>query len=173
MTLGRARARSKVWTRVPCRMRRQPRGSARGEEGQIMVMSLGFMVIAILLIITATMVTALHLDRVRLWDLADETARAGASAIDVDAFYSASGGLRPGEVPISDSSVRGAAQDYLERVQHSFERVAVAKAYTSDGRTAVVELRATSRPGLLGWLAAIGGPQDGVVLRVESSARAW
>ena len=119
--------------------------------------------------------TALHLDRVRLWDLADETALAGAGAFDQGEFYAQGGAPEPGQVLVSDASVREAAQDHLAKVgeQGTLVGVQITRAHTPDGHTAVVALEAESRPGMLAWLQSTFGGVGGVDLSVESYARSW
>lgn len=142
------------------------------DEGQVMIISIGFMFIALVLIGVITTVTAIQLDRSRLWNLADSAALHAAASLDQGAHFDQQGPERL--VTITDESVERAAADYLKQAPPagSLSGVRLTRATTPDGRNAVIVLDGVSRPGLLGWLArTLGGP-GGVGLRVESSARA-
>lgn len=154
----------------------RPAPDAR-EEGQIMVLSLVLMLIAMLLIAIAVVSTALHLDRVRLWNLADQAALYASGVADQSQLYAEDYLGAEGVVPISDSTVRAAVEKYLNRSNSagstgSLTDIEVTVATTPDGQTAVVGLAGVSRPTLLGWLVQTFGGRQGVHLSVESAARA-
>ena len=140
-----------------------------------MIMGLTLVLVAMLLIGIGAVATDLHLDRVRLWDMADESALAGAGAFDQDEFYGQGAAIDPGVVSVSNESVRLAVREYLAKTgeRGTLEGVHVAVAHSPDGQTAVVVLEAESRPRMLGWLRATFGGAGGVDLSVESSARSW
>lgn len=144
------------------------------DDGQIMILSIGFMALALVLIAVITTVTAIQLDRNRLWNLADDSARFAAGSIDLDSFYIEQ--PQGSSVPISDSSVRRAVDEYLALAPPdtgSLGHVHVTQAATPDGRTAVVVLESVSQPAMLTWLLRTFADSEGVAIRVESSARAW
>lgn len=140
-----------------------------------MILSIGFMAIALVLISMVITVTAIQLDRDRLWNLADDSARFAAGSIDQDTFYREEPSETDG-VPVTDSSVQRAVEEYLALVPAeggSLGPIRIAGASTPDGRTAVVSLESVSRPAMLAWLMKTFADSDGVAIRVESSARAW
>lgn len=148
------------------------RGPAEdSESGQILVLSLVFALVAVTLVLVGVAATAVHLDRKRLWNLADEAALAAAGALDEDAFFVADAG-EVGVVPITDDSVQEAVLALVTRAPAGRLRdVRVVRAETPDGRTAVVELEARSRPPLVGILLDVVGT-DGIAVGARSSARA-
>lgn len=145
------------------------------ESGQIMLLSIGFMAIALALISVVITVTAIQLDRDRLWNTADDAARYAAGAIDQDAFYQGSQARHDG-VPVTNDSVQEAVDEYLAMAapsQGSLRQIQVTHAATPDGQTAVVVLEGVSRPTMLGWVLRTFTQSEGVTVHVESSARAW
>ena len=140
-----------------------------------MLLSIGFMVIALALIFVVVTVTAIQLDRDKLWNTADDAARYAAGAIDQGTFYRESDAVHDG-VPITAASVQQAVNEYLALAppaQGSLHNIRVTHSTTPDGRTAVVVLEGVSQPATLGWFMRTFSHSDGVAIRVESSARAW
>ena len=146
------------------------KGRQSEDDGQILIMLLGYVVIALMLVIVAVDVTAVHLARTQLLDAADAAALDAADAADASSVY------RTGvdaDVPLTTATVRSAATDYLStyappsRVQDlRLDDVTG----TPDGRTAVVELTATVRLPLLG--PVVDAWRGGVTVTVRSQARA-
>ena len=145
----------------------------RGDEGQVMLLSIAYGVLALLLVTAVVSATGIHLERKRLLALADLSALAAADAMD-DPTYYAPTARDPGEglVRLTPASVREAVDDHLAASPSStrLTDVTVIEATTTDGRTARVTLRATAHPALLSWATAPWS--DGVVLQVTASARA-
>lgn len=157
------------------RLRSRVDHAGPAESGQIMLLSIGFMMIALALISVVITVTAIQLDRDRLWNTADDAARYAAGAIDEDSFYQGSQASHDG-VPVTNNSVEQAVDEYLALAapsQGSLESIEIAHAATPDGQTAVVVLEGVSRPTMLGWVLRTFTQSDGVTVHVESSARAW
>lgn len=151
------------------------RNSGNPESGQIMLLSIGFMVVALALIAVVVTATAIQLDRDRLWNTADDAARYAAGAIDQESFYQESRSALDG-VPTTNDSVQRSVAEYLELaapVQGDLKNMRLTHAESPDGRTAVVVLEGVSRPAMLGWFLSTFANSDGVAIRVESSARAW
>ena len=143
------------------------------EDGQVLLLSLGFAVLAILLIVTVVSATAVHLERKRLLVLADHAALAAAAALDEGAYYGRTGSTGDaGLVLLTPSSVRSAAEAHVTAAPEAgrFSDLRVAAATTGDGRTAEVTLTAVAHPPLLTWATAAW--DAGVPLQVTSRARA-
>ncbi len=147
----------------------RPSGGA-GDDGQILIMLLGYVVVALMLVIVAVDATAVHLARTQLLDAADAAALDAADAADSSSVY------RSGvdaDVPLTTATVRSAAAGYLStysppsRVQDLRLDDATG---TPDGRTAVVQLSASVRLPLLG--PAVNAWSGGITVTVRSQARA-
>lgn len=110
------------------------------DEGRIMLLALGYCAVLVALVLVVTAATAVHLERKRLFDLADLTALAAADSMTAE-DYLAHGGTG---VVLTDARVRAAAQEHLDRAPEAtrFGHVQLVEATTPDGRTAVVRLRA-------------------------------
>ncbi|WP_432495181.1 pilus assembly protein TadG-related protein [Kineococcus gypseus] len=143
------------------------------DEGRIALLSLGFALVALVLVLLVVSASAVHLQRVRLHALADAAAADAADALDEGAYYAAGGGVRDAAVPLSDASVRAAAQAHLVAAAAGEDLPGVrlgAGTGSPDGRTAVVELTATVVPP---FAALVPEPfARGVALRATSRALA-
>lgn len=141
-----------------------------GESGQVMLLILGFTVLAMMLVVGGLDVTAVQLARTRLLDAADGAALDAADSLDVAGAYAHGLGST---VVVSDDSVRQAAAAYLaaQPRPHGVADWGLAAGTGSpDGRTAVVRLHGTAVLPLVGpVVAAFGGS---VSITVESRARA-
>lgn len=158
------------------------------DDGQVLLLSIGYALLALLLVTVVVSATGVHLERKRLLALADQAALAGAQAFDADAYYRAQGADgddAPGAevdtggpadvrglVLLSPALVRSAVVDHLEASPGAarLDGLTLVSATTPDGRTAVVTLSAVARPPLLSWVTAPWS--DGIALRATSSARA-
>ncbi len=141
-----------------------------GEDGQILILILGYVIVAVMLVIVAVDITAVHLARTQLLDAADATALDAADAADPSSVYA--GGVA-GSVPLTDGTVRSAAGSYLSTYAPPSRVEAVRlgdQTGTPDGRTAVVELSARVRLPLLG--PVVQAWSGGVTVTVRSQARA-
>lgn len=148
------------------------RRRVRGDEGQVMLLSIAYGVLALLLVTAVVSATGIHLERKRLLALADLTALAAADAMDDPAYYApAPRDAGDGLVRLTPDSVRAAVDDHLAASSSStrLTDVTVVEATTTDGRTAHVTLRAVAHPVLLSWATAPWS--DGVVLQVTAGAR--
>lgn len=137
-----------------------------------MVLSLGFAVVAILLVLVVTAATAVHLDRKRLLALADLAALAAADELDTR-YFSEPGGRGEGGVPLTDAGVRAAAERYVAAHPDPAARwdgVRVLEATAPDARSARVRLGAVTHPPLVTWV--IEAFTGGIPLEVEATARA-
>lgn len=146
----------------------------RDDRGQIMLLSIGFAVVAIALVLVVTAVSAIYLERKQLLALADAIAADAADAVDEGAYF---GEGRPEvpAIPLTDASVQAAAQDYLdvapEAVIGDFRGLAVvAPTGTPNGTMAEVTLSAIVRPPVVG--AILAPWQDGFAIVVTARAEA-
>jgi Putative Flp pilus-assembly TadE/G-like len=142
------------------------------DDGQVMILSLGFGVVAILLVLVITAATAVHLDRKRLLALADLAALSAADQVS-STYFGPDGARASGGVPLTDATVRAAVEEYVRDHPEPAARwdgVRVLEATTPDGRSAVVRLGALTRPPLVTWVLAPWS--EGIELVVDASARA-
>ncbi|MDF2846786.1 MAG: hypothetical protein K0R97_768 [Oerskovia sp.] len=148
----------------------------RGDSGQILLLTSAFVAFALLLVTVVVSATGVHLDRKRLLDVADAAAIDAADSMGEDTFYE-------GQVPapqeqavlrLSDEEVRSSVEEFLgahPEMLDDLHAVTIVEASTRDGRTAQVRLAGLSRPVLVSWVTQLWS--DGVLVRADSSARAW
>jgi hypothetical protein len=152
----------------------QPRLRASDDSGQIMILSIGYALIAMVLVLVLAAASAVHLERKQLLALADAAALDAADAIDLDRYYAgAAGDAGADPVTVTDASVRAAVARHISTAPSAtgLARLQVAEPTgTPDGSTVQVTLTAVARPAFVPWVLA--GHADGVPLRVTSSARA-
>lgn len=139
------------------------------DSGQISILLIGMVSIALLLILGVVGATSVQLSRIHLLDAADAAALAAADTVDEDRLYDE--GLGEG-IPLTSEGVRAAASEQLAR-QPIPDRIAgwgvVAGTGTPDARTAVVRVQGQAViPVVSGVLRSFGG---GVSITVESRAR--
>ncbi|GAB2613860.1 hypothetical protein [Pseudactinotalea suaedae] len=145
----------------------------REDDGQIMLLSIFYGLIALALVLVVVSVSAIYLERKSLLALADAVAADAADAIDEDSYFGAD---RPGDpaLPLTDSSVRQEVVDYLAAAPLGvvdFEDLAIsAPTGTPDGTTAEVTLSAVVRPPVVTW--AISPWREGFVVSVTARAEA-
>ena len=145
----------------------------REDDGQIMLLSIFYGLIALALVLVVVSVSAIYLERKQLLALADAVAADAADAIDTGVYF---GAARPNDpaLPLTDASVRQAVEDYLGAPPLGvvdFDALAIGDPTgTVNGTTAEVTLSAVVRPPLVTW--AISPWQDGFAISVTSSAEA-
>ena len=129
------------------------------DDGSILVLSLGFIVICILALAVVVDASTVFLARRALQSQADAAALAGAQAIDVDAYYSGGADAR---IRLDPAGIRRAVERHVRRDP-------------GDGRLAAVSLRNDIvlvamtdrvRPPFSGWLT----PSGSYDLEVEAGA---
>jgi uncharacterized membrane protein len=152
------------------RGRRRLRAPA-DDDGQVLLLILVYALVALALVTVVVSASAVHLERKRLWALADAAALDAADALDAPAFYRS--GTDPARgVPLTDGSVRASVEEYvnLAGAAARFERFAVDPTTgTRDGQTAEVTLVALARPPLVS--AVLEAFSGGIELRVTARAR--
>lgn len=142
------------------------------DDGQVVLLVLGYCLVALVLVLVVTSASAVHLERKRLLAVADEAALDAADSFDAGAFYA--DGTAPGRgVPVTDASVRASVDDYLvsRGAYADFDAFGVASPTgTPDGQTAEVTLVAVVTPPLV--TSVIEDYAGGIPLRVTARARA-
>lgn len=154
---------------------RRRAAAARGDDGQITLLTIGFVAVALMLVVVVVSATGVHLERKRLVALADLAALDAADSLDGEAYLTGGVADEAGEggLPLRDAGVRAAVERYVAAEADETARwaqFAVLGAGTPDGRTATVHLAAVVRPPLLGWVLAPWS--DGITIEAQSSARA-
>lgn len=147
------------------------------DSGQVLVLAIGFVAVALALIATVAAVTSVQLERKRLLSVADAAAAYAAGTYDETLFHSNLD--RVGEetgnpaIVLTDASVAAGAQEYLDDSADavSLRDVRLVSGTSPDGQTAVVELAGVARPALIGWLMDVLDDGGGVRIVVEGAAR--
>ncbi len=136
-----------------------------GEDGQLIVLMIGYITVAMLVATVVMAATSVYLEHKKLLSLADAAAVAAADSFSLGQLDSTAS--TPTAV-LSPGRVRGAALAYLEG-SGAFGRVSglsLAPATGSpDGATAVVVLSAAVRPPVLNFLVPAG-------IRIEAASTA-
>lgn len=154
--------------RESVRWSQPPRFEPRGEDGNVSVLTLGWLVVALLALLAMASASQVHMDRARLASLADEVALVAASA-------AAAHGDSPGEDSRSgggadETAMVGAVHDWLAGDARPWvgEVAVVAVTGAADG-TVTVQLGRTVTP--LFELEALGPFNVGIDLAVEGRSR--
>lgn len=140
--------------------------AAAGEEGQTMVLIIGFALIALLLAAAVAAASAVYIEHKKLLSMAD-----GASVAAADSYTlggTSGGSSRPAAV-LTSERVRGVTESYLGRnnAYARFDRLAVAGATGSpDASSADVTLTAVAHPPIISFLLPAGIP-----IEARSTAR--
>ncbi|MFW7414345.1 pilus assembly protein TadG-related protein [Demequina sp. SO4-18] len=137
------------------------------DEGSISLLTLGWVLIAVVALLVMAAATQLHVDRMRLASLADELALAAADELDVGSYYSATAT----SVALDEGAMREAAAAWLVADPRPWvEEVGVVDVSASPDGTATVAVARRVRPLFdIEALAAFG---DGIMLTAEGRARA-
>ncbi len=139
-----------------------------GDDGQVTLLVLGYVVLAVVLLLVVATASGVHLERKRLLALADAAASDAADAVDLEGYYRGGTGLEQGP-PLTDAGVRAAVVDHLGRLPAGDDVVVGASTGTPDGRTAEVQL-ATRVP--LPALSALPGLRLRAAVDVVVTSRA-
>ncbi|MFP5311490.1 MAG: pilus assembly protein TadG-related protein [Actinomycetes bacterium] len=136
------------------------------QDGQVLVMILGYVVLALLVATVVVGISAVYLEHKRLLSLADGASLAAADSYTLGEV--ASQGGTPSAV-LNSARVRNVAADFVARSPASqrFSSLAVAGATgTPDGSTAVVVLTTVVHPPVVNFLVP-----DGIRIEATSTAR--
>ncbi|MDJ0356407.1 pilus assembly protein TadG-related protein [Paenarthrobacter sp. PH39-S1] len=143
---------------------RRPNGDA--ESGELMVMIIGYVVLALLLVTVVAAVSSVYLGHKKLLSAADGAAVAAADSFTLSGVAGNSGA--PVTI-LSGDGVRAAASAYLNRnssYRHISGLTLGGGTGTADGRTARVTLAAVVHPLFINFLIP-----DGIAVTATSTAR--
>jgi uncharacterized membrane protein len=141
-------------------------GSTTDENGQLTVMIIGYVTLALLVATVMIGISSVYLEHKRLLSLADGASLAAADSYTLGEV--ASQGGSPSAV-LNPARVRAVAADFVSRSPASarFQGLAVAGATgTPDGSTAVVVLTAEVHPPVVNFLVP-----GGIAIEATSTAR--
>lgn len=144
------------------------RGPSHGDDaGSVLVLTLGFTVVALLLVAVVVDASKLFLTRRALAAAADAAALAGAQAADLPAVYA--GGADDGGVPLDPAAVDAAVAGYLRAAGLADQLTGLELTDVStDGTTVTVTLTARA---VLPLSSAVTDVPEGVPLTVTARAR--
>ena len=131
----------------------------RRDEGSILVLSLGFIIICIIALAVVVDASTVFLARRALQSQADGAALAGAQAIDLDAYYSEGASER---IRLDEASVRAAVDRHVRRDPGDGRLTGV----TMRDDVVLVTMTDRVRPPFSGWLT----PSGAYLLTVEAGA---
>lgn len=138
------------------------------QDGTVLVLLLGFAVLAVLLVAVVTDVSAHYLTRRSLAGAADGAALAAVQELDREALYTGPPGE---EIPLDPQAVLAAVRTYVATADlvDRFDDFQVVGVQTAAG-SVTVTLQANRRLPFLGRLA--GGTGEGVLVEASATARA-
>lgn len=135
------------------------------ENGQMMVLTIGYVVVALLLATVVAAVSAVYIEHKKLLSLAD-----GASVAAADSYsLGQAGGAEKPLAVLSSERVRSVAESYLSQnsAYSRFDQLAIGRdTGSSDSATAEVVLKAVAHPPVVSFLLA-----EGVPIEARSTAR--
>lgn len=139
---------------------------AKNEDGQMMVMILGYVTLALLVATVGIGISSVYLEHKRLLSLAD-----GASLAAADSYTLGDVDTQGGSpsATLNPARVRNVAADFVSKspAAQRFSGLAVAGSTGSpDGSTAVVVLTAAVHPPVVNFLVP-----DGIKIEATSTAR--
>jgi hypothetical protein len=147
------------------------------DDGQIIPLVIAYALIAFTLVIVVVDLSAVHLQRQRLFSLSNAAVLDAADALDRSRFYREGARTASGEVtavvPLTDQSVRTSAEHYvaLTAPLTKIHDIAVEQPTGSpDGVTAEVTLVGRASLPLMSFVVARWA--DGVPIRATARARA-
>ncbi len=142
----------------------------RDDEGTIGILTLGFAVLSIMLILVISAATSVHMTRMRLADLADELAEDACDSISSDGYFTTSAGT--GDVRLAQSRMSDAVVAHvMQRGTDRLEGVRVLSVDAPDAITARVTVQITVYP--LFGLEALMPYADGITVTATGQSRAF
>lgn len=142
------------------------RGNAARQDGHVMVLMIGYVLLALLLMTVVAASSSIYLGHKKLLSMADGAALAAA---DTFVLNGGTASTDPGTL-LSNQGIDAAAREYLAGAEfpRSLSGVQIAAGTgTPDGRTAQVFLTGVVHPMFINFLVP-----DGIVLAVGGTARA-
>lgn len=136
------------------------------EDGQVMVLIIGYVVISLLVVTIAMAASAVYIEHKRLLSVADSAAIAAADTFSLGQVETTA--AAPVTI-LNDAAVNDAVRSYLSRTAavESFSGLAIAPSTgTSDSRTAHVVLTAVVHPPIINFIVP-----EGIPISVDSDAR--
>ncbi|WP_434993742.1 pilus assembly protein TadG-related protein [Arthrobacter sp. Ld5] len=134
--------------------------AARGEDGQIGVLVIGYLLVCLFVVTVVLAVSAVYIEHKKLLSAADGAALAAADNYSIDVGGGGGGATTP--LPaLQDSGVEESAAGYLAATGAGarFEQLSVDPSTgAEDGRTARVVLTAVVRPPIVNFLVPAGIP---------------
>jgi len=144
------------------------------DDGNISMLTLGLVALAMLVLLVVASATAVHIQRLRLTQLADEMALDAADSLDLPTYYAGDSPL-PAEVAaidVAQARMEAAVVQHLERRDgEHLNGVRILSVTTPDGATAVNTISQTVHP--LFPLEPLAPFADGIEIRVTGSARTF
>lgn len=151
-------------------MRRLMRWARRtDDEGTIGILTLGFTVLALLVLFVVASATAVHVARLRLVHLADELAVDAADALNTPAYFTGQAGDSP---ELANQRMRDAVTRHVDtRGTGSLEGVRLVDVATADDGSATVTVELVVYP--LFGLEALMPFADGITLTATGQSRTF
>lgn len=144
---------------------------ARSDEGTIGILTLGFTVLALMLILVVSSASAVHLTRLRLTHLADELAEDAADAVDTAGYFDGLG-TEQVSIDLATAAMTDAVQRHVdERGVDRLEGVHLVSVEAFDDSTARITIEVTVYP--LFGVEALLPFADGITLRATGQARSF
>lgn len=136
-----------------------------------MLLSIVYGLVTLALVLVVASVSHLHIERKRLWGLADALAAGAADAAHLPTWYRTGGAEG---LVLTDGSVQEAVGQQLEAtpgaITGSFTNLTVDSAVAIEGQVAEVTLSTRAYPPLVPWVLVPW--QDGITVTVTSRAHA-
>ncbi|MGW4930998.1 pilus assembly protein TadG-related protein [Agromyces sp. NPDC004153] len=116
--------------------------AAQDETGSTLLLTIGYGVLGLAIILVVASATTLYLERKRLFTVADGAALAAAEAWELESVRVDGGRLT---LDLQDGDVQRAAGEYLADAATDLGDVVLVSATSTDGRSATVTLRSVWR----------------------------
>jgi len=133
------------------------------DRGNITILTIGLVALTLALVLLATTAAAVHLERKRLWNLADTVALEVADAAALRSHY---------EQDVSREFIRGEIKSRISSPrgdQEVFEQLSVGGASAApNSEYVLVHLRAISQPGPVPWMLIPWA--SGITIEAEATA---
>lgn len=115
---------------------------ARDESGSTLLLTIGYCVLGLAIILVVASATTLYLERKRLFTVADGAALAAAEAWELESVHIDGDRLA---LELTDAEVRRTAGEFLAGAVTDLDDVVLVRATSADGRSATVTLRSVWR----------------------------